>query len=71
MSDTNYAKSVKEALKDYLSENELKQIIRAYDVIGDIACNLVSLTKLLEKQDHWDFSYYMRIRDESQKHQRN
>ena len=38
------------------------------DVIGDIACNLKSLTELATKQEHWDFSYYMRVRDESQAH---
>ena len=38
------------------------------DVVGDIACNLVSLTELSQKQAHWDFSYFMRIKDESQEH---
>lgn len=38
------------------------------DVVGDIACNLKALTKLAHKQEHWDFSYYMRIKDESQSH---
>ncbi len=38
------------------------------DVVGDIACNLVSLTELAQKQTHWDFSYFMRIKDESQEH---
>ena len=38
------------------------------DVVGDIACNLNALTKLAKKQEHWDFEYYMRIRDESQAH---
>lgn len=38
------------------------------DVVGDIACNLVSLTELSQKQAHWDFSYFMRIKDESQAH---
>ena len=32
---------LKEALKNYLSENELKHIIRAYDVIGDIAITII------------------------------
>ncbi|CAA6823245.1 MAG: Acetolactate synthase large subunit (EC [uncultured Sulfurovum sp.] len=38
------------------------------DVVGDIACNLTALTKLAEKQEAWDFSYYMRVKDESQSH---
>jgi len=38
------------------------------DVVGDIACNLVSLTELSVKQEHWDFAYFMRIKDESQAH---
>jgi len=38
------------------------------DVIGDIACNLVSLTELSQKQEHWDFTYFMRVKDESQGH---
>jgi acetolactate synthase-1/2/3 large subunit len=38
------------------------------DVIGDIACNLKALTLLANKQEHWDFSYYMRVSDESQAH---
>lgn len=38
------------------------------DVIGDIACNLESLTQLAQKQEHWNFSYYMRVIDESQAH---
>lgn len=38
------------------------------DVVGDIACNLESLTLLANKQEHWDFSYYMRVIDEAQEH---
>lgn len=38
------------------------------DIVGDIACNLKSLTRLSTKQEHWDFSYYMRIIEESQEH---
>ena len=38
------------------------------DVLGDIACNLESLTLLATKQKHWDFSYYMRVIDEAQEH---
>lgn len=38
------------------------------DVVGDIACNLISLTKLSIKQEHWDFTYFMRIIDEAQAH---
>ena len=38
------------------------------DLIGDIACNLVALTELSKKQEHWDFSYFMRVIDEAQAH---
>lgn len=38
------------------------------DVLGDIACNMKSLTRLAQKQEHWDFSYYMRVIDEAQEH---
>lgn len=38
------------------------------DVVGDIACNLESLTLLATKQKHWDFSYYMRVIQEAQEH---
>jgi acetolactate synthase I/II/III large subunit len=38
------------------------------DVVGDIACNMNALTKLAQKQAHWDFTYYMRVQDESQSH---
>jgi len=38
------------------------------DVVGDIACNLKALTSLAQKQEHWDFSYYMRVQNESQSH---
>lgn len=38
------------------------------DVIGDIACNLNAMTKLSEQKAYWDFSYFMRIKDESQAH---
>lgn len=38
------------------------------DVVGDIACNMNALTKLAQKQAHWDFSYYLRVQDESQSH---
>lgn len=38
------------------------------DVVGDIACNLAALTKIAQKQVHWDFSYFLRIKDESQTH---
>ncbi len=38
------------------------------DVTGDIACNLASLTELAQKQEHWDFTYFMRVKEESQAH---
>lgn len=38
------------------------------DVVGDIACNIASLTLLANKQEHWDFTYYMRVIDEAQEH---
>jgi len=38
------------------------------DVIGDIASNISSLTQRLLRQEHWNFEYYMRVIDESQKH---
>ncbi len=38
------------------------------DVVGDIACNMKSLTRLAQKQEHWDFSYYIRVIDEAQEH---
>lgn len=38
------------------------------DVIGDIACTIESLTLLAKKQEHWDFSYFLRVLDESQLH---
>lgn len=38
------------------------------DIIGDIASNIHALTALVLKQDHWDFDYFKRVRDESQEH---
>jgi len=38
------------------------------DIVGDIACNLESLTLLATKQKHWDFSYFMRVAQEAQEH---
>lgn len=38
------------------------------DVIGDIASNVDSLNEAVTHQEHWDFDYYMRVKDESQKH---
>ncbi|PHS36390.1 MAG: acetolactate synthase large subunit [Sulfurovum sp.] len=38
------------------------------DVVGDIACNLQALTELAQKQESWDFTYFMRVIDEAQLH---
>jgi acetolactate synthase I/II/III large subunit len=38
------------------------------DIVGDIAGNIEALTERLERQEHWDFEYFMRVADESQKH---
>jgi acetolactate synthase I/II/III large subunit len=38
------------------------------DVVGDIACNISTLTENLLPQEHWDFSYFMLVKDEAQKH---
>lgn len=34
------------------------------DVIGDIATTIHRLTQGIAKQDHWDFSYFYRVKDE-------
>lgn len=38
------------------------------DIVGDIAGNINAITEKLERQEHWDFEYFMRVADESQKH---
>ena len=38
------------------------------DVLGDIASNIQALTILGNKQVHWDFTYYMKVSEESQHH---
>ncbi|MDH5357548.1 MAG: acetolactate synthase large subunit [Gammaproteobacteria bacterium] len=34
------------------------------DVVGDIATSVNRICKALTPQDHWDFSYYFRVKDE-------
>ncbi len=36
------------------------------DVVGDIATSIHRLTQGLAKQDHWDFSYFYRVKEEVQ-----
>ena len=38
------------------------------DIVGDIASNLIALTELTQKQSDWDFSYFLRVKEESQMH---
>ncbi len=38
------------------------------DIVGDIAGNINALTDRVQRQKHWDFNYFMRVADESQKH---
>jgi len=38
------------------------------DLVGDIACNIIELALLIEKQTHWDFTYDMRVIKEAQEH---
>jgi acetolactate synthase-1/2/3 large subunit len=37
------------------------------DVVGDIATSINRLTKALPTQEHWDFSYYFRVKEEVRK----
>ncbi|RLG70070.1 MAG: hypothetical protein DRO04_02410 [Candidatus Iainarchaeum archaeon] len=43
------AKSLKEALKEVLSEDEIKNVISSYDVIGDIA--ILQIPKMLKEKE--------------------
>jgi len=38
------------------------------DVVGDIASSIESLSAHLEKQEHWDFSYFERVREQVEFH---
>ncbi len=35
-----------------------------HEVVGDIAAALWGISEQLDKQDHWDFDYFMRVREE-------
>jgi len=32
------------------------------DVVGDLACNINLMTQAINKQEHWDFSYFMKMK---------
>jgi acetolactate synthase-1/2/3 large subunit len=38
------------------------------DIIGDIADNIEQITKTIEIQEHWNFEYFLRVREETQTH---
>ena len=38
------------------------------DVVGDIACNIKSMFEAVEKQEHWDKEFFLRVREHSQEH---
>ncbi len=38
------------------------------DVVGDIASSVEALSTRLKKQDHWDFSYFERVREQVEFH---
>ncbi|MDF1880393.1 acetolactate synthase large subunit [Sulfurimonas sp. MAG313] len=38
------------------------------DVVGDIACNIKALHEGLKKQKHWEFDYFLRVKEETKKH---
>ncbi len=38
------------------------------EVVGDIAATISLINEKLKKQDHWDFAYYQRIKDEIDMH---
>ena len=38
------------------------------EVVGDIAATISLINEKLQKQDHWDFEYYQRIKDEIDLH---
>jgi acetolactate synthase-1/2/3 large subunit len=40
------------------------------DIVGDISDNLLNITKMIERQTHWDFDYFFRMRDEIKIHLR-
>jgi len=38
------------------------------DIVGDIGDNLVHITKVIEPQVHWDFDYFLRMKNEIHSH---
>lgn len=39
-----------------------------HSVVGDIASSVMKITEQIEKQPHWDFSYYQKVNDEVENH---
>ncbi len=40
------------------------------EVVGDIANSVWQISELLERQDHWDFSHFMKVREHAEAHLR-
>lgn len=38
------------------------------DVLGDISANIAQLGKQITVQEHWDFDYFLRVKEESEEH---
>lgn len=39
-----------------------------HNVVGDIADSIEQITKQIDRQSHWDFSYYQKVHDEVESH---
>ncbi len=53
---------------NYFSANIDEVYFPQLDVVGDIADSINKLNERIEKQEHWDFSYYERVKKEIEFH---